>query len=253
MKKIIQLINAMLSTFGIKISSTHHGDFTMTAALKRAAKFQTNIETVIDIGASDGHWSKIAFKHFPSSNFLAVEALVERQKSLDALREQHSNFQYELCVAGGNDNSSAIINVSKDLDGSSVGGSGGANRTVPERTIDGIVAKYSLKGPFLLKFDTHGFELPILDGCQDILPNTNIIVMETYNFQITDQTLRFHEMCAHLEKLGFRCYDLADPMLRKSDAAFWQFDLFFVRSSSSIFQSNSYQSIIRSDDIQTAR
>ena len=98
----------------------------------------------------------------------------------------------------------------------------------------------NLNGPFLLKFDTHGYEVPILRGARKTLENTNVIIMEVYNFYITEHTLLFSEMCDYLSKLGFRCYDLAEPMLRLYDSSFWQVDLFFCRHDSPIFSYSQY-------------
>lgn len=92
-------------------------------------------------------------------------------------------------MAGDSNDSCATLNVSDDLDGSTVGGSGGQQRIVPQKTIDNSVLEHSLKGPFLLKFDTHGFEIPILEGAAQTLLATNIIIMETYNFKLTEDSL----------------------------------------------------------------
>jgi hypothetical protein len=48
-------------------------------------------------------------------------------------------------------------------------------------------------------------------------------------------------MCAHLEKLGFCIFDMAGPMLRDYDNAFWQMDLFFARNDGRMFAHNSYR------------
>ena len=116
-----------------------------------------------------------------------------------------------------------------------MGGSGGESRQVPVRTIDSLVSERDLQGPYLLKFDTHGYGIPILAGARNTLEETNVVIMEVYNFKITEHALRFHEMCFHMEGLGFRCFDLADPMLRLHDRSLWQMDLFFCREGSAIF------------------
>ncbi len=52
-------------------------------------------------------------------------------------------------------------------------------------------------------------------------------MVEAYNFTLRDGALRFHELCAHLDRLGFRSVDLADPMWRPADGILWQMDLVF--------------------------
>lgn len=91
-----------------------------------------------------------------------------------------------------------------------------------------------------MKFDTHGYELPILRGATKTLEATQVIVMECYNFRFVPQALLFHEMCAHINQLGFRSYDMANPSLRKHDRSLWQMDLFFARKEHPIFNVNSW-------------
>jgi hypothetical protein len=97
-----------------------------------------------------------------------------------------------------------------------------------------------LKGPFLLKFDTHGFELPILQGAAETLKQTNAIIMECYGFRIAENSLLFPEMCVHMEKLGFRLGDIINIVRRPGDDMFWQCDAFFLRAEHPLFNKNTY-------------
>ena len=115
------------------------------------------------------------------------------------------------------------------------------NTSLPCITVDDEVAKRNLKGPFLLKLDTHGFEEPIFNGAEETLKNTNLVFVETYNFDIEKTSLRFWEMCQFLSEKGFRPIDLCEPMHRPKDGAFWQIDILFVRKDREEFQSNSYE------------
>lgn len=240
-KKIAKTLNAILSPFGVKIARASNDSFDMPSAIKRIADHDIDIRSIIDIGASNGNWSLEAMNAFPDASFVALEPLKERQESLRALKKKHPNFDYILCVAGEKDGGQTTLNVSDDLDGSTVGGYGGEPRIVPVKTLDAIVKEKRLEGPYLIKFDTHGFEIPILNGAKETLAKTNIIVMEVYNFKITEHALRFHEICFQMEKLGFRCCDLANPMLRLHDKVFWQIDLFFARTDSKIFSYGEYK------------
>ena len=55
----------------------------------------------------------------------------------------------------------------------------------------------------MLKFDTHGFEVPILKGAAQHAGETRYIVMEVYNYRHVEGTLLFYEMCALLDGWGF--------------------------------------------------
>ena len=111
---------------------------------------------------------------------------------------------------------------------------------VPVRTLDGLAAERSLQGPFALKLDTHGFEVPILEGARELLKQSELLIVECYNFRLTEHSLLAHEMCAYLGERGFRCIDLCDPLYRERDGALWQMDLFFVPGSNPAFESNAY-------------
>jgi FkbM family methyltransferase len=239
--KTIKIINSLLKPVGAKLVSTESDCFEMSSALKRVNDHAIDINTVIDIGGSNGIWSRKAFKFFPRAAFVAIEPLQEREEALRDLKRRNPNFDYELCVAGETNGGQTTLNIADDLDGSTVNGSGGKPRQVPVKTIDAIVAERNLPGPYLLKFDTHGYEIPILKGAAETLEKTSVIVMEVYNFPITDNSLRFPQMCAHLEGLGFRCYDIAGLMLREHDKSFWQMDLFFGRDDAKMFAYSQYQ------------
>jgi FkbM family methyltransferase len=235
------MANTVLRPLGARIIKNTADHVEMMSAIGRVIGHGFEPACVIDIGASDGKWSRDVMRVLPGARYLAIEPLQERRGSLEKLKSAHENFDYSLCVAGSANNGMVTLHVSGDLDGSTVDGGGGPLRDVPVRTIDGLVAEKGLRGPFLLKFDTHGYELPILDGARDTLRNTLVVIMEVYNFRVSEHGLRFHEMCQRMETLGFRCYDMADPMLRAHDQALWQMDLFFCRQDNRMFAHDGYQ------------
>jgi FkbM family methyltransferase len=241
-RALLDFINSILRIFKVKLVRSKAGDFDMWAAVKRISSHNFPVNTVIDIGASNGSWTTRAMRIYPQASYLAIEPLQEQEPALIKLKQKHRNFDYALCVAGDTDHGQAKLNVTDDLDGSSVDSTGGESRIVKVMTLDGLVSEKGLNGPFLLKFDTHGYEVPILEGARMTLENTSVIIMEVYNFKITEHTLRFHEMCSFLETLGFRAYDIASPVLRLHDRAFWQMDILFCRKNAEIFSHHKYRS-----------
>jgi FkbM family methyltransferase len=239
-RTLLNIANGIISPFGVQL---YKSGIDMEAVIKVMARGAQDVRTVIDIGASNGRWSKTAMKYFPEADFVAIDPLVEREPSLKQLKASHPKFDYVLCVAGEKANESIELSVSDDLDGSTVGGHEGRVRSVPSHSIDAIAEMKNCRGPFILKFDTHGVEVPILSGAAETLKQTSFIVMEVYNFRHTETTRLFPEMCALLDTLGFRCFNLADPMQRPSDNSLWQMDLFFARKENPLFQDNSYQRV----------
>lgn len=214
----------------------------MSGALQRLKKNGVQPACVIDLGAAAGTWTMESMKHFPSSTYLLFEPLEERKNELKALAAINKNVEPVFAAVGDRMGSVSFV-VSDDLDGSGVydAESGGGNRKVDLVTIDHVVHDKKIAGPFLIKFDTHGFEVPILAGATDTLSRTDAIIMECYGFRIADNCLRFPEMCAHLETLGFRLSDIVNVKRRPGDEFFWQCDAVFIRKEDPRLARVSYQ------------
>jgi len=212
---------------------------TMEAALARCAARRPDIRTFIDVGASDGRWSRKARKILPPAHYFMVEARTEHEPGLAATAAD-PDFSYAICAAGNRDGQ--VYFDATELFG------GQASDTpvekngivVPVRRLDSLAAERGLAGPYAIKLDTHGYEVPILEGAGGMLARAALLVIECYNFRLTPQTLLAHEMCAYLAERGFRCIDLCDPMYRARDGALWQMDLFFAPASHAVFSSNVY-------------
>jgi hypothetical protein len=157
------------------------------------------------------------------------------------LSAAHPNAQYVLKAAG--EKTGTIY-----FDGTEAFGGEAMNERlrdglveVPVCSIDEEIASHGLPGPYLLKFDVHGFEMPILRGAERTLQNTSLLIMECYNFDIAPGALLFHDMCRHLHGLGFRVADMSEPLWRPRDRMLWQMDIFFVRADRVEFQQKSYE------------
>ena len=211
----------------------------MEAALARRAACNPGVRTVIDVGASDGRWSRAARKILPPAHYFMVEARPEHEPGL-AKTAADPDFSYRICAAGNRDGE--IHFDATDLWGGQASDTAYDRNDiiVPVRRLDGLAAEHALQGPFALKLDTHGYELQIFEGAREILAQARLLIVECYNFRLTPQSLLAHEMCAWLGERGFRCIDLCDPLYRPRDGALWQMDLFFVPSSDPVFATNSY-------------
>lgn len=197
------------------------------------------ISTVIDIGASDGTWSAIVHRFYPKAYYLLIEANPYHHDGLQRFKLAHPNSDFVLAAAG--DKEGEIYFDARDpLGGSATDVPVDGQLRVPMITVDEQVKKRELMPPFFLKLDTHGFEIPILEGSMYTLANTSLIYIETYNFKLTADSLRFHEICSFLDSKGFRPVDIADPLYRHNDSVLWQFDLLFMRADRPEFLDNAY-------------
>jgi len=234
-KFLRRTILQVLKTLGEDLDSV-----SLAGALERASKRGVKIGTVIDIGASDGRWSIACRKFFPDPIYFLIEAQLPHEPALQNLKPQFPNLSYLMAAAG--DTEGEIYFDATDLLG------GVAAHTpfekncivVPVTTIDIQVKAKQLPPPYLIKLDTHGFEVPILSGASETLKQTALIVVEVYNFHFTPENLLFPEMTAHMQKLGFRPTDVCDPVHRQLDGMLWQLDMFFEPATNSGFSSTAF-------------
>ena len=85
-------------------------------------------------------------------------------------------------------------------------------------TIDELVTQRELPKPYLIKIDTHGRELAILDGAAGTLADTQIVIIESYFFKIAAEAPLFYEVAAYMAQRKFRCVEIIEPAWRAHDA-----------------------------------
>lgn len=226
---------------GYHVRPASEGPISMEGALAHFAP-RFPVATVIDVGASNGCWTEIAMRSWPDAAYLLIEAQRDpHEPALRALKARSPRLEYVLAAAG---HRSGTIHFD-----ASDAFAGRASETtapahdieVPVTTIDAEVARLRLPGPYLVKLDTHGFEVEILEGARAVLPQTSLLVIEAYNFELGGGALRFPRLCEHVEALGFLPVGLVDLMYRPKDGALWQFDLIFARSDRPEFRLAQYR------------
>ncbi len=239
---ILNCLNSVFRLRGMELRTLEsiENDSRMEAALQRASRFAPEIATVVDVGAAAGKWTRRALRHFPNARYLLIEPLAEQVPALEMLHRENPRIEFASAVAGA-EPGEVMLQVSADLDGSGVydrPGDGG--RRVAATTIDREIAQRGLPPPFFIKLDTHGFEVPILEGARTTLARTALLMIEAYNFRLSKSCLRFPELCARLESLGFLPCDVVEPQRRPGDGALWQMDLVFARADAPIFARQTY-------------
>jgi FkbM family methyltransferase len=205
-------------------------------ALRRLQGHGIEIASLIDIGASNGIWSKAFARHFPDRRHLLIDANAVHLEGLKKACRQNPAWQFAL-TAVGSTTGELYFDASDPLGGHLSEEPWTKDyRPCPVTTIDDLLEKYPLPGPLMIKLDTHGVELPILAGATKALKETNVIVIEAYNMVFGEPAVPFWDLCRHMVELGFRPLDVFDLLYREVDRTFWQFDLLFVRSDLPLFQ-----------------
>lgn len=210
-------------------------------ALTRAKARGTEIATIIDVGAAKGAWGIATRKFWPESNLHFVEANEGWRPALKALADKDSKISYT--IKGMSDEPGVIFfPITDDPFGGAVfkqkPDDGRNYNAVPATSVDTEVDEKKLLGPYLLKLDTHGTEVDILNGAIETLKNTALICIEMYNF---GGQKRFAQLIVYLEELGFRCIDVCEPMFRPIDGVLWQMDFIMAPRSNPAFSKLRYK------------
>lgn len=208
-------------------------DFTFAALRTLLEQRKCRFKTVIDVGASDGRWTKEFAQSFPEAQYLLFECDSRHAAAITDYASRHANV--DVVLAAASDSSSPLFFTGDTPDAGAVRQHAlDTSMSVSATTISAEVRKRALPGPYFLKLDVHGYEQPVLRGAEEIFDQIELIQIEVYNFNLGDPNcLRFPQMCELLEQRGFRPIYLCDPLARPKDGALFQFDLLFAKVESS--------------------
>jgi FkbM family methyltransferase len=190
---MIALAKKLFRSLGIEVSrySPAADSPTLAHALDRLRATGVDFRTVIDVSASNGNRSKKLTATFESRTHLLLDANRGHETDLKRECQQHPNWQYVIAPIG-----EAPAEAYFD-DSNPLGGHLSASRLNARYkpckviTIDLVVGEKQLMGPHLIKLDTHGVEIPILNGSVQTLKDTNVLVIEVYNFDFGPPAVPF--------------------------------------------------------------
>ncbi len=239
-KKIIKrtLYILGIGTYNIKNSRRYY----MSEVLGHLIKMSFLPKTVIDVGVAYG--TNDLYEKFPKACHLLIEPLEEYKSVLEKISKKY-NAQYELAAAGA-EAGSIEINVHPDLSGSSIfkeieeSNVNGIPRKVKMVTIDEVCGRRKLSGPFLIKIDTQGFELNVLEGAKKILAETEAIILEVSFFRFYQNGPQLYDVVKWMKDHDFVAYDLFGGQNRPLDGALAQIDVVFVKENSFLRRNHFY-------------
>lgn len=187
--------------------------------------------TIIDVRIAYG--TPGLYGKFPDAEHLLVEPLVEYEDLCQSITQKYGGSY--IIAAAGDSPGETTLNVHPDMSGSSMfhesEGShiDGTPRTVPVVTLDNLCRERNLKGPYILKVDTQGADILVLDGAKNVLKDTELVFLEAFIFQFYKGIPVFNDIVAYMHRNGFVVYDIFGKTNRLLDDALAQVDLAFVK------------------------
>lgn len=203
----------------------------MEGGLRLFAKQGFHPNTIIDVGAYRGSWTKLASTIWPNANLIMFEPNAAREPECRNTAETLKATLFEKLLGAKH---GEVVEFNVMANGSAIFGERSpVPRTVEKlelSTLDNCLG--SFKPPALLKIDAQGYELEILKGASTILPKVEAILLEVSIIEINEGAPLLKEVAVFMAQLGFVTYDIVEIHRRPLDRALNQIDVIFVRSTS---------------------
>lgn len=168
--------------------------------------------TVVDVGVGFG--TLPLYESFPNAYFILVEPLKEYEASIKKILEKHEGEIHYKAV--GSEEGWLEINVDKadpQLSSAFDRTELTRNRNVLQKrkvqvtTLDAIFKNAgSKKGPILLKIDTEGNELHVLEGSKFLLQSTDFVIAEVSVAPRFEEGYHFEELINWMHNNGFQVF-----------------------------------------------
>ena len=215
---------------------TQHG-MSSDSVLQRlayiAAKIKYIPRSVVDVGASDGRWTRACLRHFPAARYLLIEPLPNHAIALNALSHENANVEYIRCAlsrAAGrgvlmeHGFQSSMFCSHDDLPfGSPV--------QVMVTTLDSIIAERRFSSPDYIKLDIEGSELDALHGAELVLRTCSMVQVEMNLMPFRKGMPLMHEVVSFMGSKGYRILDVVGVYARPLDGLPAQCECFFVNTN----------------------
>jgi FkbM family methyltransferase len=187
--------------------------------------------TVLDVGAYRGDFAAEVLGRWPSATVACFEPLPGRAEALRA-RFAGRKVQVHDAVLGARTGTPVELSLAETA--SSVL----AEHAAPDfariaRTtvaLDDLAREGHVPARCeLLKLDVQGYELAVLEGAQQVLGGTEVVLLELNLLDLHVGVPLLNEVLAWLAARGFVAWDVAGLTRRPLDDALWQVDVVAVR------------------------
>lgn len=239
-RKIARLsINKFLGKAGLRIISSSWGPRGFLNTLYRVKRQGIRPSQIIDIGASDGRWTRDCLKVFPDAKYFLVDPLEKNSVFLNELHQAKPQVkvwqgalgsrhgQLDLYIHG--DQSSFFASEYSQSNEMST-------RTVEVRTLDSFMEDSTIPQPDMIKADVQGFEMEVLKGAEKCLENTELLLLEVSYRRVYQNGPLAHEVISYVGSRGFRIFDICSYVKRPLDGELACSDILFAKADSKLFE-----------------
>jgi FkbM family methyltransferase len=176
--------------------------------------FESDVSTVIDVGAHHGQFALFAAERFPGAKIHCFEPLPAAKEHLERILAPALNaVVYPVAAAsqGGSvdlhvsqlDDSSSLLPITERYTSAFVGTEEIGEARVDAARIDEILGPEDIVRPALLKIDVQGYELEVLRGAEGVIANVDEILLEVSFMEFYAGQPLAGELISYLHGSGF--------------------------------------------------
>jgi len=233
------LIKKILRKIGIQLK--RYPDDDLARRMKMINNF--NIDTLFDIGANEGQYSRNMRELGVRKKIISFEPLKSAFEELKKASLKDNNWLVNN-YALGNEDIKSMINVAGNSFSSSIQNMLPTHlKSEPEsiyiaqeeieiKKIDSIFNSFCNKEDrVMIKIDTQGYEKNVIDGATESLNNIKIIQLEMSILPLYENEILFIEMINYLDKKGFQLFTLENGFSDLTTGQLLQVDGIFVQKT----------------------
>lgn len=200
------------------------------------------INTIIDIGANTGQFSRTVRAILPDAQIYAFEPLPDCFHTLMSHMPAH-NFK-AFNVGLGSAEATLTFHRNPYADSSSFRPMTDLHRdnfpftagpetllSVPVRPLDSFKEELNLKDEIFVKMDVQGFEDEVIEGGSAIISSAAMVVMEVSFAPLYEGVAAFDKLYTRMKELGFEFKGCLDQLIAPIDGTILQGDALFTRAS----------------------
>jgi FkbM family methyltransferase len=201
----------------------------------------TRIGTVLDVGANEGQFVKVARALFPHAPILAFEPNPHLAPSLERLIATSGSGALlpfacgrEPCViplylTRFSPSASLLRPTELRIPDYPAAEIGETIQVTVARLDDLVRASALARAPYLLKIDVQGFEWEVLQGATSILPDVAVILCEVNAEDFYAGQAGFEQIYLFMRENGFKLVDIGEPIRARATGEVLYFDVVFLK------------------------
>ena len=196
-----------------------------------------NPKYIVDVGCGHGEWTKKTMPYFQNSIYLLFDANEDNETKLKQLCKLNKNISFKISLLTDDNKSYKFFKMGY---GSSIfkeqtSNTGEIKIIESKKLSQELPQEITMSENNMIKLDTQGSELKILEGLEEYINKFEVIILETSIHKYNKDAPLFDEVLSYMKDKNYKLYDIFDMKRLGNDNSFLlQFDCVFVKNNSKL-------------------